>query len=289
MICQKLEHFSIRYELFKNPFYFPNFTGFTVGPAHRSAQAGAHAGTVAEQAGHRAGPNRVLGRAQYRGCRPQNRPKLGVRPGQWQRVPASWPAKAGRQAGRTATAGQRTTATAPGDRRRGEGEGRGRKLNRRRSSPPLARGVDGETGRTNSDAKVLGDGGRRRRENGRRRRLRPPLVDSRSAEVYRVEVGRRACSTELAEVGDDGDGRTSAEDERGVRRYPTEGDHDSLDTEPPRKIPAAEEGEGDAGRKLPAPMHQGWLVAAARRRRARARARPRRGTSRERGRGRGSR
>ena len=61
----------------KKSILFSNFTGFTVGPAHRSAQAGAQAGTVAEQAGLRAGPDRVLGRAQARGCRPSGRPRPG--------------------------------------------------------------------------------------------------------------------------------------------------------------------------------------------------------------------
>ena len=40
----------------------------------------------------------------------------------------------------------------------------------------------------------------------------------------------------------------------GTRR---EGEHDSLDTEPPHKIPAAEKGEGDTGEKVARPDSSG--------------------------------
>ena len=36
-----------------------------------------------------------------------------------------------------------------------------------------------------------------------------------------------------------------------------EGEHDSLDTEPPRKIPAAGKGEGDAGEEVARPDSSG--------------------------------
>ena len=54
----RLEHFSICYELFNNPFYFPNLQVYCWGPAHRSAQAGVQAGPVAEGTGLKAGPDR---------------------------------------------------------------------------------------------------------------------------------------------------------------------------------------------------------------------------------------
>ena len=44
-------------------------------------------------------------------------------------------------------------------------------------------GVDGKMGRTNGDAKVLGDGGRRRRGNGRCRRIPASRLDSLAGEV----------------------------------------------------------------------------------------------------------
>ena len=45
------------------------------------------------------------------------------------------------------------------------------------------------------------DDGPSRGETGRRRRFRPPSVDSFGAEVERVEAETTACSTELAAVG----------------------------------------------------------------------------------------
>ena len=70
------------------------------GPAHRSAQAGLQAGSVAEGAGLRAGPDRAQGRAVTRGSRHRGRPRLACRLGTSPKGPAFWPTQAGSTARR---------------------------------------------------------------------------------------------------------------------------------------------------------------------------------------------
>ena len=81
-----LKHFSNRYELFKFHFIFQNSQVLLFGPAHRSAQAGSQAGTVAEAAGLRAGPYRALGRASNGTSRPAGRLRPTPRPGALERA-----------------------------------------------------------------------------------------------------------------------------------------------------------------------------------------------------------
>ena len=120
-------------------FEFSYLQELLFGPAHRSAQTGLQAGAVPEQAGLRAGPNRVVGRATTRDCRPSGRPRPGVRPGHCPSQPAPRPAQAGSTAGarqRRGSDGRRWGTTAKTTQSKRERE----RMSKRTAHSPSLRG-----------------------------------------------------------------------------------------------------------------------------------------------------
>ena len=136
------------------------------------------AGSVAEAAGLRTGPNRGAGRGQARGCRPSGRPRPGpgrgsiggIRP-QGRPRPVSWPARRARTHAVKATTGARRRGDRDavphghGERRRGsrrrsaEENGASRAIKEGRRHPIRVTGV----------RRTSATGGGRRRQQGRLR------------------------------------------------------------------------------------------------------------------------